>query len=73
MRVVVAVHYTYSTPANDSLTQSPPHLLDDLHVVERRVERVGGRTHNVHHRVTSSLGGDSRRLRSESRRLTDFP
>ena len=30
------------------LTQGPPHLLDDLHVVERRLERFGGRVDSRH-------------------------
>ena len=45
------------------LAEGPPHLLDDLHVFERRLERLGGGMHRIHRCVTSTLGGGSRRLR----------
>ena len=55
------------------VTEGPPHLLDDLHVVECRFQRVGGRVHGIHRCVTRSFGGGSCLFARDARRLPRFP
>jgi hypothetical protein len=35
------------------LAERPPHFLDDLHVFERRVQRLGGGVYCIHHGLRS--------------------
>jgi hypothetical protein len=35
------------------LAERPPHFLDDLHVFERRVQRLGGGVYWIHHGLRS--------------------
>ena len=41
------------------VTEGAPHLLDDLHLFETGLERVGGGAHGIQHRLTGSLGHGS--------------
>ena len=40
------------------VTEGPPHLLDDLHVFECRLQRFGGGLHGIDRRVTGIVGRD---------------
>ena len=55
------------------VTEGPPHLFYDLHVVECRSQRFGGGVHGIHRGVTGSLGCGSRLLTSGPCRFTGFP
>ena len=55
------------------VAESPPHLLDGLHLFEGRVQRIGGGVHGTHRRVTGSLGCQSSVLAGCPRGLRGFP
>ncbi len=54
------------------LTERPPHLLDDLHLFECRVQTIGGGAHRIHHRPPRSLAGEARLLAGATRRFSGF-
>src|SRR6266850_626109 len=62
---VELVHIAY-------LAERPPHLLDDLHVFERRSHGFGRCVHGVHRGLSSGLGGDACLLTGSPRHLTGF-
>src|SRR6185295_17487394 len=51
------------------LAQRPPHVLDDAHLFERRVQRIGCRADCIDHGVAGSVCGDSCVLARGARRL----
>src|SRR4029453_815060 len=51
------------------LAERPPHFLHDLHVLERRVHRVGCRAYGIHHDMPRSVCGNSCFLARRARRL----
>jgi hypothetical protein len=55
------------------VTEGPPHLFHDLHVFERRLERLGGCVHGLDCRMTGSLGCGTCLLTSGPRRFSGFP
>src|SRR5688572_25785677 len=55
------------------VTEGPAHFLHDLHVVECRLQRLGGGLHSIHRRVTGSLGSGSCLLAATPHRLPGFP
>src|SRR6187431_952526 len=56
-----------------NVPQCPPHVFDDFHAVERRLQRLGGGVHGLHRRLTRRLGGGARLFARGPRDLTGFP
>ena len=54
------------------LTEGPPHLLDDCHVLERRHQSVGRGAYRVHCCMTRGLGREPRLFGGGARRLSGF-
>jgi hypothetical protein len=52
--------------------EGPPHILEDLHVVERRFERGGGGLDSLHGRTTGGLGGGAGLLTNGPGSLREF-
>jgi hypothetical protein len=55
------------------LAEGLPHLFDDLHLFERRLQRFGGCADGLDRRMTSRLGGNSCLLPGGPRRLCGLP
>ena len=55
------------------LTQSPPHLLHDLHLFERSVQRIGCGAHGIYHNLPFSVSRTAGFLAGGARRLGRVP
>jgi hypothetical protein len=53
--------------------ERPAHLLDDLHVFQRRLQRFSGGVHGFDRRLTGRLGRGSCLLTGDPRALPGFP
>jgi hypothetical protein len=53
--------------------KSPPHFLHDLHLFERRVQRIGGGPYGIHHSVPRIIRGNPCVLAGSARRLSSVP
>src|SRR6187200_1552726 len=54
------------------LTQGPPHLLYDLHLLERGAQGLGSDAHRIHDDLTRSLGSAPRLLAGDAHGLSGF-
>jgi hypothetical protein len=62
---VEAVQVTY-------LAERPPHVFDDLHVIECRLQRLSSGVHRIHRCLSSTLGYGSGLLGGDPRCLPGF-
>jgi hypothetical protein len=55
------------------LTEGPPHLLHNLHLLERGGQGLGRSVHGFHSRLTRTIGRDSSFLAGSARNFSSFP
>ena len=54
------------------LAERPPHVFDDLHVIERRLQRFSGGVHRIHRGLSSPFSDGSGLLAGDPRRFPGF-